>query len=316
MLVLSLFACFMSQPPEPVAKPAPVEKQERVVPALAKVQAAGRRVVAIGDLHGDRDASKAVLELAGLIGPDEAWVGGTTVLVQTGDTTDRGPDSKGVIDLLRSLVEPARAAGGEVVLLNGNHEIMNLQGDWRYVSEADTEGFGGIAGRRKAFAKDGDYGRFLRTLPVVAQVDDLVFAHGGVTQGFAELGVEGVNTTARLHYDDPPGPDGHPVHGETGPTWYRGFVHDPESLACPHLERALAALGATRMIVGHTTQRTGVVLSRCEGRFTVIDVGISAHYGGNLGAWEYVDGDARFLTATGIVDLPEPEAIASPGRPE
>jgi hypothetical protein len=259
----------------------------------------------MGDLHGDRDATLAALRLGGLVDEAGTWTGGDTILVQTGDTTDRGPDSLGVITLLRSLVEPARAAGGEVVMVNGNHEVMNLMGDWRYVSEADVAGFGGVGARREAFSRDGEVGRFLRSLPVVAMVDDTVFVHGGLTSSFAGLGVDALNTTARLHYDDAL-EDRHPVHDENGPTWYRGYVTDPPEQACPHLERALAAVGGRRMVVGHTTQRTGDVLTRCDGRLAVIDVGISAHYGGHVGVWEWVGDDARFLTPAGPVDLVDP----------
>ncbi|MCA9569560.1 MAG: metallophosphoesterase [Myxococcales bacterium] len=313
MLVL-LSACFAPAPTEPPA-PAPVADRARVAP-VEVVDPAGRRVVAVGDLHGDREASVATLRLAGLIDEQERWIGGETVFVQTGDVTDRGPDSKGVMDLVRSLVEPARAAGGEVVLLNGNHEVMNLQGDWRYVSEGDLADFGSREARKAAFAEGGEYGRWLTQLPVVAKVGSTVFAHGGITDTFAELGVDGLNALARQHYLDTPGPLGHPIHGDAGPTWYRGYAQDSEATACPILERALATLGATRMVVGHTAQRTGEPLVRCGGRFTVIDIGISAAYGYHPGAWELLGDDARMLLSTGPRDLPDPSPVASPAAPE
>lgn len=308
-----LLSCATSTPPAPPVPPEPPPASAargRETPIPTEVERKGRRVVALGDLHGDPMASRQVLQLAGLVDDNGTWTGGNTILVQTGDTTDRGPDSKGVIDLLRSLREPARAAGGEVVMLNGNHEVMNLQGDWRYVSPGDYATFGGRDARREAFARSGDYGRFLADLPVVARVDDIVFTHGGITDTFAELGIDGLNALARQHYFDTPGALGHPVHGESGPTWFRGYVRLPEAEACPILERALASLGARRMIVGHTTQRDGTALSRCGGRLTVIDVGISAHYGGHLGAWELVDDDARMLHPHGTVDLPDPTGVA------
>ncbi|MEZ4318239.1 MAG: shewanella-like protein phosphatase [Myxococcota bacterium] len=293
--------------PEAAEPPAPVKESQAAAPAPPTQRASsGRRIVAVGDLHGDREASLKVLQLAGIADADGRWIGGDTVFVQTGDTTDRGPDSKGVIDLLRAIAAQAPAHGGEVHLLNGNHEVMNLQGDWRYVSDGDLAGFGGRNKRALAFAKNGEYGRFLGTLPVVAKVDDTVFVHGGVTPEFAALGVEAVNTRAKEHYFDGPGPDGDAVHGTSGPTWYRGYVQDPEETACPELQRALEAMGAKRMVVGHTTRRDGRVESRCGGRLAVIDIGISAHYGGHLGAWESIDGDARALMPDGPVDLPDP----------
>jgi hypothetical protein len=317
LVLLALVAC--STPaadappaPEPAEAPAPTAPAEPAPAPEAQptfdVPDGARRVVAIGDLHADRSAALHVLQLAGVADARGHWTGGDTVLVQTGDTTDRGPDSRGVIDLMRQLQEEAPEAGGEVHLLLGNHEVMNLQGDWRYVSPGDLASFGGRDKRVLAFKKSGEYGGFLATLPMAVKVDDTVFVHGGITPEMAELGIDGINARARKHLFDPPGPDGDAVHGPNGPTWYRGYVQDPEEKACPTLEKALDLLDAERMVVGHTTRRDGEVETRCDGRLAVIDIGISAHYGGNLGAWESLDGDARVRYPDGPADLPDPPA--------
>jgi hypothetical protein len=95
------------------------------------------RVVAVGDVHGDVAQFTGVLRSAGVIDRDNNWSGGKTHMVQAGDLFDRGPDSRKLIELLMKLEKQARAAGGEVHCLIGNHETMNLYGDWRYVSAAD-----------------------------------------------------------------------------------------------------------------------------------------------------------------------------------
>ncbi|HXX95170.1 MAG TPA: metallophosphoesterase [Planctomycetota bacterium] len=99
------------------------------------------RVVAVGDLHGDYDQCVKVLRSAGLIDERGAWTGGKTHLVQTGDVLDRGPDSRKAMDLLMRLEGEARAAGGEVHALLGNHEAMNVYGDLRYVSPGEYAAF-------------------------------------------------------------------------------------------------------------------------------------------------------------------------------
>src|SRR5688572_6589927 len=92
------------------------------------------RIVAIGDIHGSYEGLTTILRRAGLVDEQLHWSGGTTVLVQTGDYTDRGTDVRKVMDLLMQLEKEARAAGGQAIVLAGNHEIMNVLGDWRDVT--------------------------------------------------------------------------------------------------------------------------------------------------------------------------------------
>jgi hypothetical protein len=92
------------------------------------------RLLAIGDIHGAYDEFVGILQRAGLINAKLAWSGGRATLVQTGDYTDRGTDVRKVLDLLMRLEREAKAAGGQVITLLGNHEVMNLIGDWRDVT--------------------------------------------------------------------------------------------------------------------------------------------------------------------------------------
>lgn len=99
------------------------------------------RVVALGDLHGDFTAYEEIMLAAGLRNPKGKWIGGRTHLVQTGDITDRGPDSKKIYDDLFKLAKQAKRKGGQIHLLIGNHEMMNIMGDLRYVTSGEYEAF-------------------------------------------------------------------------------------------------------------------------------------------------------------------------------
>lgn len=105
------------------------------------VSAPGRRIVAIGDVHGDLSQTRAALVLAGVLSAESdghVWTGGRTVLVQVGDILDRGKDEIAILSLLSSLNLQAKSQGGAVFQVNGNHETMNVEGDFRYV---DPGGF-------------------------------------------------------------------------------------------------------------------------------------------------------------------------------
>jgi hypothetical protein len=189
---------------------------------------------------------------------------------------------------------------------------MNLTGDLRYVHPGEIDAFGGPAARAAAFAPTAEYGAWLRAQPAVVVVADTAFAHGGVTEAWARLGVERINARVRDSLALPPAEAARAdVLGPDGPLWYRGYLTDPEEIACPRLERALRDLGATRMVVGHTTQRSGRIAERCGGRLHGIDIGIASVYGGNLGVWSLSASGALAIHPEGSIPL----SLAAPTEP-
>ena len=91
------------------------------------------RVVAFADVHGAYAELLGLLRETGIVDAQDHWAAGNTHLVSLGDLLDRGADSRKVMDLLMRLQGEAPAAGGQVHVLLGNHEAMNLLGDLRYV---------------------------------------------------------------------------------------------------------------------------------------------------------------------------------------
>jgi len=115
-------------------KPILYENGEEEPPTV--VSAPNRRIVAIGDLHGDLERTLWALQLAGVLSNDglHRWTGGTTVLVQVGDVLDRGDDEIAILSLLACLNKQAHSKGGAVFQIHGNHETMNVAGDFRHVT--------------------------------------------------------------------------------------------------------------------------------------------------------------------------------------
>jgi hypothetical protein len=169
-----------------------------------------QRVVAIGDIHGDLDAFIGILQRAHLVDPGRRWSGGNTTLIQTGDFLDRGPKARGAMDLLMTLQRDAARQSGHVIVLMGNHEAMNIYGDLRYVTESDYASFAddktatrhkgaypsrppGFVERCEALDADGRYGKWIRTLPAVARINDSIFLHGGISPELAGWTIEKIN---------------------------------------------------------------------------------------------------------------------------
>lgn len=134
--------------------------------ALPAAAQAPPRIVAVGDLHGDYQAWTEIARAAGLIDAEGHWAGGRATLVQLGDITDRGPDSLRIIRSLQQLAAEATAAGGQVVVLLGNHEAMNLLGDLRYVTAGE---FAAFADRQSVARRELVYARERRKLEAAAR---------------------------------------------------------------------------------------------------------------------------------------------------
>ena len=189
------------------------------------------RIVAVSDIHGAYGALIETLQTANVIDEKLAWSGGKTHFVITGDLLDRGPESRRIMDLIIRLEYESRRAGGRVHQLLGNHEVMNLIGDLRYVadeeyaafldiesaeerefwyqrfrrgkpadvdestvrSEFDEKAPPGYFGHRRAFRADGIYGKWLLKKPLMVVINDTVFVHGGIPPFVEVYGLDGVN---------------------------------------------------------------------------------------------------------------------------
>ena len=263
------------------------------------------RIVAVGDLHGDLASTRAALMLAGAIDTTAHWVGGDLVLVQTGDQRDRGGDEQAVLQLLSRLKDEARAAGGAVHILNGNHELMNAKLDLRYVTPegfADFQDAVVIAhedslllsfapdqrARVAAFRPGGPFALMLAEQPVVLILDGNVFVHGGVLPLHLDYGLDRINEEVRqwlLGAGEPPAF----IHTKDSPTWTRAFSDEVGDDDCLQLAEVLDRLGAERMVVGHTVQEEGIS-SHCGGKVWCVDSGLADYYGAKIEVLE-IEGD-------------------------
>ena len=107
----------------------------------ANAAAPQQRIVAVGDLHGDYQAWLTIARAAGLIDSRNHWAARNTTLVQMGDIADRQADTLKIIRNLQQLQKEAPRQGSRVIVVLGNHEAMNLIGDYRYVTPGEYAAF-------------------------------------------------------------------------------------------------------------------------------------------------------------------------------
>jgi hypothetical protein len=120
------------------------------------------RIVAVGDIHGAYDAFVQILQAAGVIDAQRQWIGGTTLLVQTGDVFDRGTGVRSALDLLMDLEDQAKRAGGRVEALLGNHEVMNLASEYRDVNPETYAAFADARSEDRQKRAYDDYARIAK----------------------------------------------------------------------------------------------------------------------------------------------------------
>jgi hypothetical protein len=152
--------------------------------------ATSARVVAVGDVHGAYPEFVAILQRVGLIDSGRQWIGGSSVLVQTGDVPGHGPQTRAVLDLLMDLERQAQKQSGRVIPLLGNHEVMNMIGEVRYVSAEDYQTFANDQSEKVRAQAYQDYMKFLEARGQRLRPDDEVARQQWMVEhplGFFEL---------------------------------------------------------------------------------------------------------------------------------
>jgi serine/threonine protein phosphatase 1 len=151
----------------------------------------GRRVYAIGDVHG---CAEQLVNLHALIAADLARrPAGSALLLHIGDYVDRGPNTAGVIE---HLAGGSPIPGADMVNLLGNHEhtmIEALSGDraagtdWLFAGgRPSLESYGVDPDSPRdtwAAAVPASHHAFLRGLPLMHREGGYAFVHGGVRPG-------------------------------------------------------------------------------------------------------------------------------------
>ncbi|KAF9924465.1 hypothetical protein FBU30_005563 [Linnemannia zychae] len=270
---------------------------------VGHVSAASSRIVAVGDIHSDYEQALAVLQMAKIIDSNGDWIAGQDTFVQTGDNVDRGAGTINVYKLLQKLRGQASAAGGTVINLLGNHEVMNLSGDLRYVTKEDTASFGGAAARKAAWdMQTGWIGKFVYNSFNITHIQNghTLFSHADMSIEWAQKGVDQMNALAHKVLQGKKFKE--PIFTTYGPIWNRDLAKEEagEDETCQVIRTIKETLGVNRMVSGHTAQSSGKILTLCDNSYIGIDVGITAYYGAHRAAIEIIENSDGTQTVSAI----------------
>jgi hypothetical protein len=217
----------------------------------------------ISDIHGEYNTYISLLTANGIIDENLNWSFGKGHLVVNGDVFDRGNMVTEVFWHLFGLEKQAVKTGGMVHVLLGNHELMVLSKDLRFISEkykmvekiADT-------GYNDLYSGSSVLGKWLRTKPVIITINNLLFVHGGISVEMVRrnLKIDQINRkfAGRIIGKDPDLFSNNEelffLSGDNGPVWYRGYFTDKD-FSEAKIDSVLGFYGKNHIVVGHTPQK-------------------------------------------------------------
>ena len=265
------------------------------------------RIIVIGDIHGDVERLVKLVKSIGLFSNDLQWIAEpkNTVVIQLGDQIDslsrssdnnqdgweKYPDVE-VLQLMDRLDANAQAGSdgkGRVISLLGNHEIMNTQGIFNYVSNMSMDALGGFANRAALFSPGNQFAQILSRRNIVVSIGPFLFSHGGLLPEHLDavynnfitinncmqkyLRGEGLSSDELFVINNVI------VHPETGIVWLRKYVeladHQPDILV-QLIDNVCQRTNTMVLFVGHNTMET--IKRTANGKLYFTDAGFSRAY--------------------------------------
>lgn len=256
------------------------------------------RIIAIGDIHGDFDVLLIALFKAKCINIKGNWIGGNTIVVQLGDILDRGGrgfnidtnNNREELDIIQYMEEIHKMAlrkNGAVYSVLGNHEIMNVLGDFRYTTSNTLKGFGGNSFRKRLFKPGGKLAKQIacHTYGII-QIGDWIFVHGGILpEHVNKFSIAHINILVKnillgnKNIDNLTHDESSLLLGERGIFWTR--LLSSNIPRCDLVNDTMATLRLDNcnggIVVGHTPQNG--INGTCNKKLWKIDNGMSRAFG-------------------------------------
>ncbi|WP_394749908.1 metallophosphoesterase [Spongiimicrobium salis] len=229
------------------------------------------KILVTSDIEGNFNAFHSILIGNNVIDDDYNWTFGSGHLVICGDMMDRGTEVLPCLWLLYKLDQEAKKHNGQVHFILGNHDVMNLQLDTRYIKSKYLELAKIVSGitddKKKAYeflmSDTNELVKWIKSKNTIEKIGNNLFVHGGISDLLIDTGLTLEETNSyirkniRKNLIRNPGKDEYAnlIFGNKGPLWYRGLVKnhsDYEKINEATLNSILQFYGVQHIIVGHT----------------------------------------------------------------
>lgn len=223
------------------------------------------KLFVISDVEGEYTLMRRFLEANKVIDATGKWSFGKGHLVCVGDMVDRGDEVTETLWLMHRLAREAMVAGGHLHYVLGNHEVMVMGGDVRYV-HPKYRSVSTLLGRSipELVGADTEIGRWLRTRNTLVKVGRFLFVHAGISPPLLndKRKMAQINSRVRSALGLPPGKitdqlTGAILWGQRGPLWYRGYfeewkIHFGPRPTAADIDLILKQVQASTIVIGHT----------------------------------------------------------------
>ena len=218
------------------------------------------KLIAISDIEGEFEAFRSFLIANGVMNEKYKWTFGKGHLVTIGDFFDRGLMVTQTLWLIYHLENQAEKAGGKVHFILGNHDLMNMNNDFRYVrkkyfTNAELMNIPYI----DLYKPKTELGQWLETKNIVEKIGNYVFVHAGISKEVADLNlsVQELNDKARRYYfrNKEAQQQTDKIYSTiykfgVSPTWYRGW--GKQTIALEEADEIIKKWNVGKFVIGHT----------------------------------------------------------------
>lgn len=260
-------------------------------------------IVFIGDLHGNPAALKRVALGLKLTDSDMNWKAADVSLVIAGDVCDRGTDSASIYRTIMKWQEDAPAFGSELIFLIGNHEVMNICGQYYYntpeetASYADSAEESGEDAKAAAFSPGGWLFEWLCMQQFIVKRGPFIAAHADFSSEFRNEDIESLEKESRRLFTL--AAEGLSCRDEL--LWCRE-ANSGRDVYGEALGFFLEANGADCWVCGHTPAMDGKIRRGYSGRYICVDTAMGFRLN-NVSALIYKDGETNAVYPDGPVDM-------------
>jgi hypothetical protein len=248
------------------------------------------KIFVTSDIEGNFNGFYSLLIGNHIIDENYNWIFKKGHLVICGDMFDRGNEVIPALWLLYKLEKQAKLKGGKVHYILGNHDVMNLTSDIRYVSKkyiALAKLVSGIDDEEDAYnhlmSNTNELVKWIKSKNTIEKIDQNIFLHAGISQDLVDtnLSLTAINDLVRDYISGDLGDDptviknSNLIQSRMGPLWYRGLVQGRKEYykkaSIEEVDAILDFYNAKHLIIGHTIV-SDIITSDYNGKVIRVDI--------------------------------------------